>query len=107
MLAPYTRRLRIETGDRQRKEHLEWLAGVMADLDRKAGVDIRYDDAFIAKRLDSVIENFQDRIRVAEELRETILRPMTPAAVPLPPTEASRRRRPSVRRSENAGVSPG
>ena len=67
VLAPYTRRLRIETGDRQRKEHLEWLAGVMAELDRKAGVDIPYDEAFIARRLDSVIENFQDRIRVAED----------------------------------------
>ena len=103
VLAPYTRRLRIETGDRQRKEHLEWLAGVMAELDRKAGVDIRYDDAFIAKRLDSVIENFQDRIRVAEELRATVLRPMTTEALP-PPPEALLRRRPSARRSENTSV---
>jgi len=88
MLAPYTHRLRIETGDRQWKEHLEWLAGVMADLDRKAGVDILYDDAFIARRLDSVIENFEDRIRVAEELRATILRPLTPVAAPPPSPKA-------------------
>ena len=104
MLTPYTRRLRIETGDRQRKEHLEWLAGVMADLDRKAGVDISYDDAFIARRLDSVIENFQDRIRVAEELRATILRPIAPVPTTPPLPVTPRRRRPSARQSETASV---
>ena len=76
----------------------------MADLDRKAGVDISYDDAFIARRLDSVIENFQDRIRVAEELRATILRPIAPVATTPPLPETPRRRRPSARRAEDASV---
>ena len=88
VLAPSVRRFRIETGDPQRKAHLEWLAGIMREMDRKAGVDVPYDAAFIARRLDAVILNFQDRIRVAEELRSTIVRPMSPV-VPPPPTPAA------------------
>ncbi len=84
VLRPWTRHLRLETGDPLRKAHLDWLAGVMSELDRKAGVHITYDEAFIAKRLDAVIESFEDRIRVAEDVRATIVRPAIPTQLPPP-----------------------
>ena len=37
-LAPYTRRVRVESNVLGAGEDFEWLAGVMADMERKAGV---------------------------------------------------------------------
>ncbi len=87
-LAPIVRRLRIEAADPRLSEHHEWLAGVMAEMDRKAGVDISFDEAYVASTLDERIERARDQIRVAEELRAVIVRPMSPAAPPAPPPAA-------------------
>ncbi|MDO8483354.1 MAG: hypothetical protein Q7S35_00225, partial [Candidatus Limnocylindrales bacterium] len=92
-LAPNTRRARMEAKDPTVGEHFEWLAGVMAELDRKAGVGVPYDDAHLASTLDRRIQNAQDQMRVAEELRAVIVRPMSPAAFPAPPPATQRTRR--------------
>ena len=84
-LAPYTRRLRAESGDVGLSEHFEWLAGVMADMEKKAGVTSQYaDEATLASTLDWRIQRTRGEIRVAEELRAVIVRPMTPSAALAP-----------------------
>jgi hypothetical protein len=77
-LAPVTRRLRIEASDPRLSIHHEWLAGVMADMDAKAGLVLPYDEAMIARTLDERLQRARDVIRVAEELRAVIVRPMSP-----------------------------
>lgn len=78
-LAPESRRYRRETGDLTGGMHFEWLAGVMAKMSRKAGMDHRFDDAYVAATLDRRIEMLRDKIRVAEELRTLVTSPMSSA----------------------------
>ena len=73
-LAPVTRRLRIEATDPRLSENHEWLAGVMAEMDKKAGFVLAYDDAFLASTLAERIDRAQDQVRIAEELRAVIVR---------------------------------
>ena len=80
LLAPNIRRAREEAGDPAVGEHFEWLVGVMAHMDRKTGVQSVYDDAHIAGTLDRRIQNAQERMQAAEELRAVIVRPMSTAA---------------------------
>jgi hypothetical protein len=84
-LSPLARRGRVEAGDPAIYEHFEWLADVMAEMDRKAGLSVPYDEAYLASTLDRKIEMARDRIRLAEELRAVIVRPMTPSTSPAPP----------------------
>ena len=83
-LAPVTRRLRIEAADPRLSAYHEWLAGVMAEMDAKAGLVQTYDEAFITSQLDERVERARDQIRIAEELRAVIVRPMSPTAPPAP-----------------------
>jgi hypothetical protein len=94
-LAAFTSRSRIERNDPRIGEHHEWLAGVMAEMDQKAGVSIAFDEAYFTSTLDRRIEDAQDVIRVAEELRAVIVRPMSPS-VTLAPAPAAPRKRSSV-----------
>ena len=87
-LAPFQRRYRIETGDQKGGEHFEWLAGVIAEMDRKAGVSNPFDEALLASTLDTRIQSARDGIRVAEELRAVIVRPMSPTTASTPPMAA-------------------
>jgi hypothetical protein len=87
-LAPWTRRSRIERGDPKNGEHHEWLAGLMAEMDGKAGVGPLYDEAYLASTLGRRIENEQGRLRIAEELRAVIVRPMSPGVTTEPPSVA-------------------
>ena len=80
LLAPNIRRARQEAGDPAVGEHFEWLVGVMAHMDRKTGVRAVYDDAHVAGTLDRRIQNAQERMQAAEELRAVIVRPMSTAA---------------------------
>jgi hypothetical protein len=90
ILAPYARGLRVSNDMQEIGEHFEWLAGVMEDMERKAGVSSEYvDDAHLAVALDWRISMARGRIRVAEDLRAVIVRPLssplmdtTPTAVP-------------------------
>jgi len=88
-LTPVVRLLRIEASDPRLSENHEWLAGVMAEMDMKARVGLVYDEAMLASALDERIQRARDQIRVAEELRTVIVRPMSPAAPPVAQGEAS------------------
>ena len=90
-LAPYTRRLRVEDGDPGLSEHFEWLAGVMAEMESKAGVTSQYaDEAVLMSSLDWRIQRTRGEIRVAEELRTVFVRPTSPLLDPTP-TKAQER----------------
>jgi len=88
-LAPVTYRLRIEAADPRLSMNHEWLAGVMAEMDAKAGLALTYDEAFMASTLDERLQRARDVIRVAEELRAVIVRPMVPAAPVAPLADAA------------------
>jgi len=77
-LQPFIERVRAEVGPRA-AEHFEWLAGQMADLDRKVGDTTIYDAEYIARTLDNHMRNQSDRLRTAEDLRGFVLRPSSPA----------------------------
>jgi hypothetical protein len=87
-LAPVVRRLRTEAGDPRLSNFHEWLAGVMAEMDARSGVVLKYDEAFIASSLDERIERARDQIRISEELRAVIIRPTSPGAPPASPPPA-------------------
>jgi hypothetical protein len=85
-LAPWARAVRADLGSPTALEHFEWLAGQLAEDERKAGRAVVYDGPHIVRTLDKRIENDRDRIRVAEEVRSVIVRQgstalVTPAAI--------------------------
>ena len=89
-LHPFVERVRAETGPRG-AEHFEWLAGQMADLDRKVGDQTIYDAEYIARTLENHLRNQSDRLRTAEELRGFVLRPASQTvnhAQPAPAADA-------------------
>jgi hypothetical protein len=73
-LKPLVERVRTEVGPRA-AEHFEWLAGQMAELDRKVGDATIYDAEYVALTLDHHMRNQSDRLRTTEELRGFVLRP--------------------------------
>jgi hypothetical protein len=79
-LQPFMERVRAEVGPRA-AEHFEWLAGQMADSDRKVGDTTIYDAAYLAQTLDNHRRNVSDRLRTAEVLRGFVLRPARPAVI--------------------------
>ena len=82
-LAPFQRRTRIERGDPRLGEHFEWLASVMAEMDRNVRADVPpYDYAYLASTFDKAIQTTLDEIHMAEELRAVIVRPMSSATPP-------------------------
>ena len=96
-LSPWTRRTRIEAGDPRTGANFEWLAGAMAEMGSQAGIDAPYDDAYVASTLDRRIQRAQADIRLAEELRAVIVRPMSTALLTPPPEPASTEETPAVR----------
>ena len=79
-LHPFVERVRAEVGPRA-AEHFEWLAGQMADLDRKVGDTTIYNAEYVARTLDNHMRNQSDRLRTAEELRGFVLRPSSQAVI--------------------------
>jgi hypothetical protein len=84
-LAPVIRRARIEEFEPRLSNHFEWLSGVMAEMDRKAGVGPAYDESYLATTRDGGIERARAAIRDAEELRAVIVRSMSPASLTASP----------------------
>ncbi len=80
-LAPAIRRLRVDAHDPRLSQHHEWLVGVMAEMDSKAGMSPQLDDAFLASTFEERIARHRYELRVAEELRAVIVRPLSPAAL--------------------------
>jgi hypothetical protein len=73
-LAPFIGDERVREGGPLIYEHFEWLAGVMAEMDRKAGAPT-LDQAKFASGLDDDITTCQDRIRVEQALRTVVIAP--------------------------------
>jgi hypothetical protein len=71
---------RDETGDSAIFEDFEWLAGLMAEIDRQTG-KARVDKA-IPGSVQDEIDYLQDRIRVEEALRAVVIRPADVATIP-------------------------
>jgi hypothetical protein len=96
VLAPFIRQLRAVNEDETEYNNFEWLAGVMAELDRRAGASA-FDEALLVSQLPSRIASFQDRLRFERDLRSatvaspdpaTVERPAPPSASPLPSAAA-------------------
>jgi hypothetical protein len=81
-LAPVTRRLRTEAEDPRLSISHEWLDGIMADMDAEAGIVLTYDEAFLVGQLGERIARARDQVRISEELRAVIVRPMSVAVPP-------------------------
>lgn len=61
--------------------HFEWLAGLMVEMDRKAGRTMTFDEESVARSLAASIEICLHQIRTGEELRSVIVRPASPATL--------------------------
>jgi hypothetical protein len=74
-LQTFARMARERFEDHEVFTHFERLAERYAREDRRAGVTAGYDDAYLARILPSSIQNVESALRLAEELRATIVRP--------------------------------
>lgn len=72
ILAPRVLRGRAESGNASYMEDLEWLAGVMAEMDRRAGTPA-FTSAWMARGMDRAITSAQEQIRVEQALRSVIV----------------------------------
>jgi hypothetical protein len=77
-LAPVTRRLRAEVEGPTYLENFEWLAGIMNDRNRRAGLRPT-DEGWLASNMERRIRMFQDLIRVQQSLRTVVI--ASPGAV--------------------------
>jgi hypothetical protein len=81
LLAPTIRRVRAERGTSQLIVDFEWLAGLFAEMDRRAGRPT-YDEAMLGP-LEVAIASLQERLHVEQSLRTVIIAsPEAPPAVP-------------------------
>ena len=87
-LAPSAEAAREQANDRGIWVDFEWLAGMFAKFDRKAGEPAAYDAKYLAHRLSDMLESNRRAISVFEQLRAVIVHP--PSA-PAPETKPRRR----------------
>jgi len=103
-LQPSTEFERVRDSDPAIYEHFEWLAKLMAEMDAKAGKTATYDEANRAGLLPLYIERNREIIRIAEEMRAVVVRPMSTATL-----EPSREAAPAAEardRALNANPTP-
>jgi hypothetical protein len=74
ILAPSAQVAREQANDRGIWIDFEWLAGVFAGFDRKAGEPAMYDASYIAQRLPVMIDGNRTAIRRFDELRAVSIR---------------------------------
>jgi hypothetical protein len=84
-LAPVTRRLRADVEGPTYLENFEWLAGIMNERNRRAGL-MPIDEAWLASNIDRRIRMFQDLVRVQQSLRTVVI--ASPEAAPTAPLPA-------------------
>ena len=89
-LAPSAEAARQKANDRGIWVDFEWLAGVFAKFDRKAGEPAAFDAEYLAQRLPDLVESNRRTIRIFEELRAVTVRPLPT----LEPEPRARRGRP-------------
>lgn len=75
-LAPIIRAERERRGAPWIGQNFEWLANLMAEMDRKAGRMTSFDDAYLARMLPSMLDYNVDSVRLAEEMRVPADRPL-------------------------------
>jgi len=80
-LAPATFVARQRDDDPALHEHFEWLAGLMTEMDRKAGKTATFDEANRASLVPLYIERNREVVRIAEESRAVITRPLSTAGL--------------------------
>jgi uncharacterized protein DUF4760 len=90
VLAPFIHQLRVLNEDETEYSNFEWLAQVMAELDRRAGASV-FNEALLASQLPSRIASFQDRLRFEQALRSAAVTSGDPSTVerPAPPSAPS------------------
>jgi hypothetical protein len=91
LLAPWARWRRAESGQPDIMGDLEWLAGLMAELDRRAGKP-PVTPAVIASATESALTVRQELIRGAEAMR-TVFVAAAEAVAPAQPAAAACRPR--------------
>lgn len=74
-LASSAEAAREQANDRGIWVDFEWLAGLFARFDRKAGEPATYDAEYLAHRLPDLLETNRRAIRMFEELRAVVVRP--------------------------------
>lgn len=87
MLEPRAPKRRAESGDPRILENLEWLAGVMAEMDRRAGMPAVNSD-YVARNLNGWIDSHVEQIRVAQVARTVISMPADSVTVAQSPAPA-------------------
>ena len=78
-LSPVVLAIRERTGQPKMGEWFEWLAGVFAAGDRRAGSNFVLDDTLLTASLDHAIAQYRDDLRVWESLRTVIVKSADPA----------------------------
>jgi hypothetical protein len=99
LLGPSAEVARDRANDRGIWVDFEWLAGLFAKYDRKAGEPAAYDAAYIAERVPDLLESNRRAIRLFEELRAVVIRPEAPVA----PVSPSRPHRSGARPATSGG----
>jgi hypothetical protein len=87
ILAPYVQAKRVEQGNPGQYADNEWLAGYMADMDRRAGVAV-VGEARLGP-LDVLITRLRDRLRIEEALRAVIVASPHVVSVEAPTTTSA------------------
>lgn len=88
-LAPATRVARERDADPALYENFEWLTGLMAEMDRKAGKTATFDEANRASLVPLYIERNREVVRIAEESRAVLVRPLSTASLTPDPAPSS------------------
>ena len=88
-LAPATHAVRERDADPALYENFEWLAGLMAEMDRKAGKTATFDQANRESLIPLYIERNREVIRIAEESRAVLVRPLSTASLTPDPGPSS------------------
>ena len=87
-LAPTTRVARERDADPALYENFEWLAGLMAKMDKKTGKTATFDEANRASLIPLYIERNREVVRIAEESRAVLVRPLSTASLTPDPRSA-------------------
>lgn len=87
-LEPTARATRGRDADPALFENFEWLAGLMAEMDRKIGKTATFDEANRTSLIPLYIERNREVVRIAEESRAVLVRPLSTASLTPDPAPA-------------------
>ena len=88
-LAPATEAARARDDDPALHENFEWLEGLMREMDRKAGKTATFDEANRASLLPLYIERNREVVRISEESRAVLVRPLSTASLTPEPSPSA------------------